>query len=64
MKTFEFTLLHDNGKIKIRTSARNLSAAIEIIRKSENCPDSAIMCWRVVPTQKQINKAKLDIASM
>lgn len=58
MKTYEFTLKHDNGTVKIRTSADNLEAAKLIIIKSEGCPERAITAWRIIPTAKQIRKTK------
>ena len=58
MKTYEFTLKHDKGIVTLRTRARNLQTAQDIICKAENCPKSAIQWWRVVPTQKQIQRTK------
>lgn len=58
MKTYELALKHDQGTVTLRTRAANIQAAKEIICKAENCPESAIQWWRVVPTAKQIKKTK------
>lgn len=58
MKNYEFALHHDNGEIIIRTRARNIAIAMEIICKAENCPQSAIKWWRIIPTKSQIKKTQ------
>lgn len=58
MKTFEFVLNHDGGKVTLRTGANSLPEAEAIILKAENAPKSAIQSWRVVPTAKQIKRTK------
>ena len=58
MKTYEFIIKHDNGKVTLRTSADNLEAAKLIIMKAEGCPERSITSWRIVPTAKQIKKTK------
>jgi hypothetical protein len=58
MKKYEFALQHDNGELIIQTRARNITIAMEIICKAENCPQSAIKWWRVIPTAKQIKKTQ------
>lgn len=58
MKTYEITLKHDKGEIKIRTRSTDIGTAMQIVCKAENCPLSAVKTWRVVPTKKQIKKTQ------
>lgn len=58
MKQFEFEIKHDNGTITLRTFARNLEEAQNVICKAEDCPRSALGYWRIVPTKKQLAKTK------
>ena len=58
MKTYEFTLYHDNGKTKIRVTAGNLERAQKLLMIAEDCPISAIQSWRIIPTAKQIKKTQ------
>jgi hypothetical protein len=58
MKTYEITVKHDSGNKTIRTRARNHSVAFEMVCNFENCPRSAIVTWRVVPTKQQIRKTQ------
>lgn len=43
MKTFYITLKHDGGKTRVKLVAVNEQSAREIICRSENCPESAIV---------------------
>ena len=43
MKTYRFTLKSDSGRVRIRTVASSLNAAIHIICTAELCPESAIL---------------------
>ena len=58
MKQYEITLNSDSGIINIRTRARNIQSAIDIICKAENAPKSAVISWRIIPTKKQIQKTQ------
>jgi hypothetical protein len=57
MKTFIVTFKHDNGKTKLRITARDERTAKEMVMNSESCPESAIIkVVEVNGTDKQINK--------
>lgn len=43
MKKYLVTIEHDKGTIKILVTARNIMAAREIVKRSEGCPDRAIL---------------------
>ena len=43
MKTYIFTLQHDDGKVMIRAIAADYESAKKQILESENCPESAII---------------------
>lgn len=43
VKTYQVTVKHDNGKVKIRTAATDKDAARNIICSAEGCPDTAIL---------------------
>lgn len=58
MKTYEFGLKHDDGMVNIRVHAEDLAEARKIALDIEKAPENAIRWWRVVPTQKQIQKTK------
>ena len=51
MNTYKFTALisHDKGQIKATTTASSQQAAIHIICKAENCPESAV---KIVKSQR------------
>jgi hypothetical protein len=55
MNEYKFTLLHDNGKSKIKTIANNLDSATQKILNAENCPESAIINIKI----KRINEKKI-----
>jgi len=42
MNTYIVTLKHDYGKIKIQVVALTFNRAINIIMKTEGCPENAI----------------------
>lgn len=63
-RMFELTLQHDNGQIKIRTSATSIRAAYTQVCKAENCPESAVLYWRVIPTKKQIRQTQQWLSTM
>lgn len=58
MKTYEFQFKHDGGSTVIRTTGTDVNSAKRKVLEAEKAPESAIGWWRVVPTQKQINKTK------
>lgn len=58
MKTYEITLKHDNGNAVFRLRADSISEAQTALLEMEKAPPSAVVCWRVVPTKKQIAKTK------
>jgi len=43
MKTYKLTLKHDHGKVRITVKAENEQKAKELVMKSENCPERAIV---------------------
>lgn len=43
MKKYLVTIEHDNGKVKIIVTARNILSAREMVKSAEGCPDSAIL---------------------
>ena len=42
MKTFRFKLHHDQGTTTIKVTARNETAAREMLMRAEGCPDRSI----------------------
>jgi hypothetical protein len=57
MKTYELTLRRDDTTTK-RISAESISDAKRIACDEEGLPLSAVVCWSVIPTAKQITKTK------
>ena len=49
MKKYKVTLKHDEGIVKLTTSAHNEQQAREIIMKHEGCPESAILKIEIQP---------------
>ena len=45
MINYIFTIKHDNGTIKIKTSAKDIKSAKNNIMQFENCPLSALDNW-------------------
>jgi hypothetical protein len=48
MKTYIFTLKHDNGTAKLKIFAHCLTSAIQAILKLENCPERAITNIKII----------------
>lgn len=64
MKTYEITLKHDSGTVALRTRAESIEAAKRMICEAERAPESAVACWRVVPTARQIKRTKSLLRSI
>lgn len=43
LKTFQVTIRHDSGKIRIKTAATDKDHAKNIICQAEGCPETAIL---------------------
>lgn len=53
MKTFEFTLKHDNGTVKIKQQGTTLAAALQTVLAREKAPARALSRWREVTEAEQ-----------
>lgn len=49
MNEYIFTIIHDKGKHRIRTYAKDLGAALKLIENAEKCPERAIVNIKIKP---------------
>lgn len=51
MKEYIFTIVHDNGKHRIKTYAQTLSDALKAVMNAERCPERAVVNIKIIDTK-------------